>query len=137
MTSFLDEFQSSSEEVHQTGLWLAILRLGPVPYVRQTIALRYCGKVQGKGIGLRCSSIAGWATVVHHSVGIGVLCQHTTRVNNPDQRTGQILDLEVLETNGMRLAAGRRSPKAYGGELHDSYGEVYQALVNEKNVAYF
>lgn len=112
MTSFLDEFQSSSEEVHQTGLRLAILRLGPVPYVRQTIALRYCDKVQRKGIELRCSSISGWATVVHHSVGIGVLYQHTTRVNNPDQRTGQILNPGVLKTNGMRLAAGRRLPEA-------------------------
>ena len=137
MTSFLDEFQSSSEEVHQTGLRLAILHLGPVPYVRQTIASKYCGKVQGKGTGLRCSSIAGWVTVVHHSVGIGVLYQHTTRVNNPDQRTGQILNPEVLETNGMRLTAGRRSPEAYGGESHHSYGEVSHALVNGKNVAYF
>lgn len=123
--------------MHQTGPRLAILHLGPVPYVRQTIALRYCGKVQGKGTGLRCSSIAGWATVVHHSVGIGVLYQHTTRVNNPDQRTGQISNQEVLEINGMRLAAGRRSPKACGGELHDSYGDVYHALVNGKNLGYF
>lgn len=69
-------------------------------------------------------------TVARRSIGIGVVFQRPIGMKNSYQRIRQITDLELLEINGIRLAASQRSLMAHGGEPIRGDCETHRALVN-------